>query len=137
MIYFKKHIIIFFFRALITYITVGGPLWKGLVFAFALFLVSFIQTMLNGQYFFKTFLVGFRIRTALISSIYRKALRISSAAKKNTTVGEIVNLMSVDAQKFFELTSYLHVLWSGPMVIGLAIALLWQYLGVSVLVCFF
>ena len=58
---------------------------------------------------------------------------MSSAAKKDSTVGEIVNLMAVDAQRFFELTSYLHMLWSAPLVIGLAIFFLWQYLGPSVL----
>lgn len=40
--------------------------------------------------------------------------------------------MAVDAQRFFELVSYLHVLWSGPVVIGIAIWMLWQYLGVAV-----
>lgn len=79
------------------------------------------------------FLVGFRIRSALISAIYRKALKVSSSAKRDTTVGEIVNLMAVDAQRFFELISYLHLLWSSPLVMGVAIFLLWQQLGPSVL----
>lgn len=108
------------------------PLWQGLLMTFALFMVTFLSAIVNGQYFLKTFLVGFRIRTGLISAIYRKALRVSSSAKKDTTVGEIVNLMSVDAQRFFELVSYLHVLWSGPLVIGVAIYLLWDILGVAV-----
>lgn len=84
-----------------------GPLWQGLVYVFALFLVTFLSSLVNGQYFLKTFVVGFRIRSGLISAIYRKSLRISSAAKKDTTVGEVVNLMAVDAQRFFELVSYL------------------------------
>lgn len=94
---------------MITYINpfLPGPLWQGLVWVFALFLVTFLSSLFNGQYFLKTFVVGFRIRSGLISAIYRKSLRISSAAKKDTTVGEIVNLMSVDAQRFFELVSYL------------------------------
>ncbi len=108
-------------------------LWKGFIFAFAIFFVTFFQTLGNGQYFYKTYLVGFRIRSALISAIYRKSMRISSKAKRDTTVGEIVNLMSVDAQRFFELVSYLHVLWSGPLVITISIVMLWQYLGVAVL----
>jgi ATP-binding cassette subfamily C (CFTR/MRP) protein 1 len=87
-----------------------------------------MQAIFNGIYFKATFLVGFRIRSGLISAIYRKALRISSSAKKNITVGEIVNLMSVDAQRFFELVSYVHVLWSGPMIIIIAIFLIWQQL---------
>lgn len=103
-------------------------LWHGLIMVFGLFIVTFLTAIVNGLYFQKTFLVGFRIRTGLISAIYRKALRISSNAKKDTTVGEIVNLMSVDAQRFFELVSYVHVLWAGPVIIGIAIYLIWQQL---------
>lgn len=78
-----------------------------------------------------TYLVGFRIRTALISSIYRKALKISSAAKKDITAGEIVNLMAVDAQRFYSLISYFHILWSGLLVMGIAIWQLWNLLGIA------
>lgn len=38
---------------------------------------------------------------------------LSNAAKKKSTVGEIVNLMSVDAQRFMDLMSYLNIVWSG------------------------
>lgn len=119
---------------LISYTARGlsAPLWQGLLMTFGFFMVTFLSSLLNGQFFLKTFIVGFRIRSGLISAIYRKSLRISSAAKKDTTVGEIVNLMAVDAQRFFELISYLHVLWSGPVVIGVAIWLLWRELGVAV-----
>lgn len=123
----------FLLRELIAYTAKSNePLWQGLLLTFAFFMVTFFSAIINAQYFLNTFLVGFRVRTGLISAIYRKALRISSAAKKNTTVGEIVNLMAVDAQRFFELVSYLHVLWSGPMIIGITIWLLWRELGVAV-----
>ena len=79
------------------------------------------------------FLVGMQIRTALISTIYRKALKMSNSAKKETTVGEIVNLMSVDAQKFIELTAYINMIWSAPLQIILALYFLWDVLGPSVL----
>lgn len=39
------------------------------------------------------FVVGLRIRTALVGAIYKKALVLSNKAKKDSTVGEIVNLM--------------------------------------------
>lgn len=65
-----------------------------MIYAAALFLISFVTSILNGQYLYRCFLVGFRIRSVLISAIYRKALTISNAAKRDTTVGEIVNLMS-------------------------------------------
>lgn len=118
--------------ALISYVESEGALWKGLLLSFALFGVTFLIAILNGQHGLKSYEVGFGIRTVLISSIYRKALRISSAAKRETTVGEIVNLMSVDAHRFFEMIPYLHIAWSGPIVMSLSIFLLWQYLGVAV-----
>ncbi|XP_058453712.1 multidrug resistance-associated protein 1-like [Malaya genurostris] len=119
-------------QELMANIAMQGPFWIGMIITFGLFATSLLIALFNGQYFRKTFLVGFRIRTGLISAIYRKALRMSSSAKKDTTVGEIVNLMSVDAQRFFELTSYLHVLWSAPLIIGLCIYLLYEILGPAV-----
>uniref|UniRef100_A0A182J6S8 ABC-type glutathione-S-conjugate transporter n=1 Tax=Anopheles atroparvus TaxID=41427 RepID=A0A182J6S8_ANOAO len=113
-------------------IALDGPFWKGMIITLGLFLTSLLIALFNGQYFHRTFLVGFRIRTGLVSAIYRKAMRISSFAKKDTTVGEIVNLMAVDAQRFFELTSYLHVLWSAPLIIALCIYLLYELLGAAV-----
>lgn len=79
------------------------------------------------------FLVGLRVRTALIAAIYRKALRISNSARKESTIGEIVNLMSVDAQRFMDLTAYINMIWSAPLQIILALCFLWDILGPAVL----
>lgn len=107
--------------------------WKGYFYASLLFITATIQTIVLSQYFNRMFIVGMRIRTALISAIYRKALRMSNAAKKESTVGEIVNLMSVDAQKFIDLTAYINMIWSAPLQIILALYFLWDVLGPSVL----
>ncbi|XP_020807936.1 multidrug resistance-associated protein 1 isoform X15 [Drosophila serrata] len=109
------------------------PEWKGILYSVLLFILAAAQTFILGQYFHRMFIVGLRIRTALINAIYRKALRISNSTKKESTVGEIVNLMAVDAQRFMELTTYLNMIWSAPLQIGLALFFLWQQLGPSVL----
>lgn len=109
------------------------PEWKGIFYAVLLFICAALQTFFLGQYFQKMYIVGLRIRTALINAIYRKALIISNAARKESTVGEIVNLMAVDAQRFMELTTYLNMLWSAPLQIILALYFLWNLLGISVL----
>jgi hypothetical protein len=57
------------------------------------------------------YVVGMNLRTSLISTIYRKALCLNSESKKNSTVGEIVNLMSIDVQRFMDLIPYLNMLW--------------------------
>lgn len=113
--------------------TAPQPEWKGILYSVALFVVASLQTFILAQYFHRMFIVGLRIRTALINCIYRKALRISNAARKESTVGEIVNLMAVDAQRFMDLTTYLNMLWSAPLQIGLCLYFLWQQLGPSVL----
>lgn len=109
------------------------PNWRGFLYAGLLFGIASTQTLFLAQYFHRMFIVGLRIRTALISAIFRKALVLSNAARKASTVGEIVNLMSVDAQRFMDLVTYLNMIWSAPLQISLAIYFLWQILGPSVL----
>lgn len=92
-------ILIRFSRYLIVFVQGGEPEWKGYLYAVALLVCATVQTMLLAHYFTRMYLVGMRIRTALTSAIYRKSLRMSNAARKESTVGEIVNLMSVDAQR--------------------------------------
>ena len=47
-------------------------------------------------------------------------------------MGEIVTLMSVDAQRFMDLTNYLHIIWSGPLQIVLALIFLYVSMGPSI-----
>lgn len=108
-------------------------LWKGYLYAILMLVTAIIQTIILSQYFNRMFLVGMRIRTALISTIYRKAMCLSNSSRKESTVGEIVNLMSVDAQRFMELTAYLNMIWSAPLQIALSLYFLWEVLGPSVL----
>jgi ATP-binding cassette subfamily C (CFTR/MRP) protein 1 len=64
---------------------------------------------------------------------YTQSLRLSSAACRSATTGEICNLMSVDAQKLQDAPAYMHQVWSTPLTIALAIYFLWQQLGPSVM----
>ncbi|XP_073979857.1 multidrug-Resistance like Protein 1 isoform X7 [Rhodnius prolixus] len=120
-------------KLLIEFVSGDEPHWRGYLYATLLLLVATIQTLTLAQYFNKMMLIGLRIRTVLVSAIYRKALKLSNAARKESTVGEIVNLMSVDAQRFMDLTTYINMIWSAPLQIALALYFLWQTLGPSVL----
>lgn len=120
-------------KLLIDFVGSDQPAWRGYLFAGLLFGIASTQTLFLAQYFHRMFLVGLRIRTALISAIFRKALVMSNTARKESTVGEIVNLMAVDAQRFMDLVTYLNMIWSAPLQIGLAIYFLWGILGPSVL----
>ncbi|XP_055346997.1 multidrug resistance-associated protein 1-like [Paramacrobiotus metropolitanus] len=106
--------------------------WKGYFYAVVLLFASFGQTIILAQYFHMSMRIGMHIRSAVIATVYRKALRITSAAKRSSTVGEIVNLMSVDSQRFMDLMAFLHLLWSSPLQMALAIYFLYNQLGPSV-----
>ena len=47
--------------------------------------------------------------------IWTQALTISNKARQDTTVGEIVNLMSVDGQRILNASSYYYAIWSAPL----------------------
>ncbi|XP_014250192.1 multidrug resistance-associated protein 1-like [Cimex lectularius] len=123
-------------KLLIEFVEGDEPEWKGYLYAAVLLITATIQSILLSQYFKKMILIGLRIRSSLISIIYRKALKLSNAARKGSTVGEIVNLMSVDAQRFMDLVTFLNLLWTVPLTIALALYFLWQTLGPSVMAGF-
>ena len=61
---------------------------------------------------------------------------LSNSARRTATIGEIVNLMSVDTQRCLDLCTFVNVLWSSPLQIIIALYLLWQVLGASVMAGF-
>lgn len=108
------------------------PMWRGIFYAILLFVVASIRTLLNSQYFQRAHLVGLRIRTALIGAIFKKALCLSNTAKKESTLGEIVNLLAVDSQGLMDKITFMNSLWSAPLQIGLSFYFLWYLIGPSV-----
>ncbi|XP_043945094.1 multidrug resistance-associated protein 1 isoform X2 [Protopterus annectens] len=111
----------------------NAPKWQGFFYTSLLFAAACLQTLVLNQYFHICFVSGMRIRTAIVGAVYRKALVITNAARRSSTVGEIVNLMSVDAQRFMDLMTYINMIWSAPLQVILALYFLWQTLGPSVL----
>ncbi|XP_076194947.1 ATP-binding cassette sub-family C member 2 isoform X3 [Aptenodytes patagonicus] len=107
--------------------------WQGYLYAILLFLTALIQSLCLQQYFSLCFQLGINVRASLIAAIYKKALTMSSATRKESTVGETVNLMSADAQRFMDMANFIHQLWSSPLQIILSIVFLWGELGPSVL----
>nr|XP_020463909.1 multidrug resistance-associated protein 1-like [Monopterus albus] len=121
-------------RLLIHYVNDStAPSWRGFFYTALLFTCTCVQSLILQKYFHICFVSGMRLRTAIIGAVYRKALVITSAARRTSTVGEIVNLMSVDAQRFMDLITYINMIWSAPLQVALALYFLWQNLGPSVL----
>ncbi|KAF9435665.1 ATP-binding cassette, sub-C (CFTR MRP), member 9 [Entomortierella beljakovae] len=108
------------------------PLYRGYTIACLMLVCSVSQTVVLHQYFHLCFRVGMHIRAGLVTAIYQKSLRLSNSARQTFTVGEIVNHMSIDAQRVQDLVTYLHVVWSGLFQIVIAMYLLYDTMSWSI-----
>lgn len=107
--------------------------WVGYICAILMFAVAAIQSFCLQGYFQMCFMLGMSVRTTVIASVYKKALTLSNLTRRQYTIGETVNLMSVDSQKLMDVTNYIHLVWSSVLQITLSIFFLWRELGPSVL----
>lgn len=68
-----------------------------------------IRSICFHHYFWYGNKVGIQVKGALTIAVYKKAFRLSNQARQESTVGEIVNLESVDSKLFQEMIPYLHI----------------------------
>ena len=109
------------------------PISVGLTYVTLLFLTNIVMSLCLRQYFFRCFKVGLRLRSAVIASVFSKALVISAGVLSRRSIGEITNLMSVDSTRLQTLVSYLHAVWFTFLQMALALYFLWQQVGVACL----
>nr|XP_033798422.1 multidrug resistance-associated protein 1-like isoform X2 [Geotrypetes seraphini] len=107
--------------------------WDGYVYSVTLLTVAALQTLVLQLYQRLNMVMAAKIKTAVIGLIYKKSLNLANSSRRQFTTGELVNMMSSDAQQLMDLTVNLHLLWSAPFQILMATIFLWQELGVSVL----
>ncbi|KAM6280160.1 ATP-binding cassette sub-family C member 10 isoform 2-T2 [Porphyrio hochstetteri] len=109
------------------------PLSHGMLYAFGLFAGSFLGALLRNQFSYEVNKVTLMVRAAIISAIYRKALRVSSTSLARFTVGEIVNFMSTDTSRLVNFCLSFHEVWSLPFQFSITLYLLYQQVGVAFL----
>jgi ABC-type multidrug transport system fused ATPase/permease subunit len=113
--------------------TPDAPLSEGLGYAALLLLSGMVQSVALRQYFFRCFRTGMRIRSAVVTMVYRKSLTVSPAARQALSTGKVTNLMSVDAQRMQDLTPYLQSIWFSFFQIIMCMYFLWEEVGASCL----
>ncbi|MQL96384.1 hypothetical protein Taro_029058 [Colocasia esculenta] len=96
------------------------------------FVVAKIFYGLSQRYwFFSLQRAAIRVREALVAIIYQKGLALSSNSRQGRTSGEVINLMSIDADRIGLFSCYMHDLWMVPIHIGLTLLLIYSNLGVA------
>lgn len=64
--------------------------------------------------------------------IYRKALRLSRTALGDTTIGQVVNLISNDVGRLDVSVIHMNYLWLGPVEIGIITYLMYREVGLFI-----
>ncbi|XP_069744034.1 ATP-binding cassette sub-family C member 10 isoform X2 [Narcine bancroftii] len=106
---------------------------KGIWYTLGLFLSTFVGAVILNQFNYQVMMVGISVRSAIISAIYRKALRVNSITLSRFSVGEIVNFMSTDADRIVNFFPSFHEVWSLPFQFSITLYLLYQQVGLAFL----
>ncbi|XP_058822716.1 ATP-binding cassette sub-family C member 4-like [Topomyia yanbarensis] len=107
---------------------------QALYYAAAIVILNAISAVTINQYVLGCFQNGMKVRIAMCSVIYRKALRLSRTALGDTAPGKVVNLLSNDVNRFDIVSVFLHSMWSAPLLTIIVGVLLYLEIGVAGLI---
>ena len=93
-----------------------------------------LYNLIHHAYLLGTCNTGMQVRVACCSLLYRKALKLSSSAMGQTTIGQMVNLLSNDVNRFDTTVMFTHYLWVGPLQLVTMTFLLCKIIGPSAFV---
>ncbi|CAM6108367.1 unnamed protein product [Calypogeia fissa] len=105
--------------------------YEGLLLVLILFLAKTTEVTTSHVYQFFCQKLGIQVRSSLISTVYRKGLRLSSFARQSHGVGQIINYMSVDVQQLGDSCIQLNNVWLVPCQLVVAMIILFSVTGVS------
>ncbi|CAO2815297.1 unnamed protein product [Amaranthus hypochondriacus] len=109
---------------------------QGYLLVSAFFIAKLVECLSQRHWFFRLQVVGIRAKSVLIESIYNKALTLSCRSKQGHTSGEMINFMSVDAERVGDFSWYMHDLWMVVLQIVLALIILYRSLGFASIATF-
>ncbi|XP_071113608.1 multidrug resistance-associated protein 1-like [Haliotis cracherodii] len=111
----------------------ASPSWRGYALGVILSCSILIQSLSFQATWHQSYSMSLRFRAIVISAIYRKALTMNIQSRRESTVGEIVNLMSVDTEHIRLMIQWFWGSWSSVLQMVLALYLLFNTLGLAML----
>lgn len=82
------------------------PKWHGICIVLALVFTNALKISLTNHNNMEAFAVAINLKTCLSNLVFNKAIKLSPQAKKKKTIGQIVNLFSVDSSRFLDFAPY-------------------------------
>ena len=108
-----------------------GDVPRMLALALALPLCTLAQAVLVNQYFWRVLQLGVLVRSALAAGVCRRALRYRLCERVDG--GRLSNMIASDCARVNTAIGSVCMLWSAPLQLGIALALLWRALGPATL----
>ncbi|XP_022981345.1 ABC transporter C family member 3-like [Cucurbita maxima] len=109
---------------------------EGYVLVCVFFLAKLVECLAMRHWFFRVQQIGLRVRAALVAMIYNKGLTLSCQSRQQHTSGEIINFMTVDAERVGEFSWYMHDVWLVVFQVVLALLVLYKNLGLASIAAF-
>ncbi|KAJ3691951.1 hypothetical protein LUZ60_012301 [Juncus effusus] len=104
-------------------------IYIGISLILCLIIMKLVESLSQRHWYFESRRCGMRMRSALISCIFQKQLKISNNGRKNHSTGEIVNYIGVDAYRLGDFPWWFHMGWSSPVQLLFSIIILFWALG--------
>ncbi|XP_018045577.1 PREDICTED: multidrug resistance-associated protein 4-like [Atta colombica] len=110
------------------------PYENALWFGAGICIATGMNVISGNQTIFGAFHVGAKVRVAVCSVVYRKALRLSKTALGETAPGKVVNLVANDVNRFDLVSIFIHHMWSAPLSALIVAYILYQQVGYAGLI---
>jgi len=98
--------------------------WRIIYDAIFLVLFTVFAIVFSHPFFFETYHIGMKCRVAACYMIYKKSLRLSQSAMSDTTVGQMVNLLSNDVNRFDQAAQLMPYIVMAPLQASIVVAIL-------------
>ncbi|XP_065061425.1 ATP-binding cassette sub-family C member 10-like [Rhopilema esculentum] len=109
------------------------PVEHGYYYAFGLMSSTLVGALLNAQFTYQVNKVRLQCRAALVTTVYEKALSVSSTSLSGFSTGQVINFMSTDTDRILNFCNSFHQFWSLPFQIAVSLYLLYQQVGIAFL----
>ncbi|KAK3030040.1 hypothetical protein RJ639_038139 [Escallonia herrerae] len=109
---------------------------EGYLLVLAFSVAKLVECLSQRHWFFRLQQVGIRARAALVALIYNKGLTLSFQSKQGHTSGEIINFMSVDAERIGDFSWHMHDPWLVVVQVALALVILYKNIGLASIAAF-
>ncbi|RDW23890.1 P-loop containing nucleoside triphosphate hydrolase protein [Yarrowia lipolytica] len=106
-----------------------APLSQGLSIVIVAATVMIMRSVLDNRKSLMTLNLKLRFQTSLSQAVHEKALKLAPSAVAETSIGELVNILSNNVTSLSNCLDYIHTVWSLPLQIVICWTTMYSMIG--------